>query len=94
LGGASSAATHPHDLCVPSQNGRFFVWPQRQNATVSLLPRSNVFPKWSMSVIGPVTNSGPFSRVRIETSAMFAQFLPGSAEATAPFFDRSICDRT
>jgi hypothetical protein len=30
-----------------------------------------------MSVIGPVTKSGPFSRVRIETSAIFGDFLLG-----------------
>ncbi len=75
---AFSAATKPHALCVPSQNGRFLDCPQRQRAIVSLFPNSKTFPSWSTSVTGPVTKSGPFSRVRIETSAMFSDFLEDS----------------
>ena len=68
--GAVSLAMKPQVRWLPSQKGRFADWPQRQRATFSLPVRSNVFPRWSISVIGPVTRIGPFSRVLMVTSDM------------------------
>jgi hypothetical protein len=69
---------NPHALCWPSQKGLFFDWPHRHSATVSLPAISNWFPSASVSVNGPVMSKGPFSRVRIVTSAIFERFLQDS----------------
>src|SRR5262245_54162539 len=68
-GVGASSLMKPHVLCVPSQNGRFADWPQRQSATAGLFGGiSNFAPRESTSVKGPSMRSGPFGRMRMVTS--------------------------
>lgn len=70
-GAGASSEMNPHDLCVPSQNGRLADCPQRQRAIAGLLAGiSNSAPRESTSLNGPSTTRGPLARRRIVTSAM------------------------
>ena len=58
-GGAASDATKLVRECEPSQNGFIDECPQRQSATARSGATVTCAPVGSISVIGPMTRSGP-----------------------------------
>src|SRR5262245_52316432 len=87
-GGGRSRATmsdsNPHVLCVESQNGLVFDWPQRHSVTRVRPASPKTRPSWSTISKSPSTRSEPLFMTVMRAGGMEVSDVGRSAE------DRSV----